>query len=194
MNGEINATVRELVEGKPLSFTSINGEVAVNLPASAKANVRLRTHNGSILTDFDEKVLVTKTESVRTGSRIRSHAAPRARVAGQSATNAEVAAAVHEAVIAAAEAAREAATAIKEASIAARNAAREAAIDAEREARANRADSDEDTTPIAPLPPMAPLPPVTGGKIVTGTLNGGGPEIRIVTMNGDVTLRKIDGK
>jgi hypothetical protein len=41
---------------------------------------------------------------------------------------------------------------------------------------------------------MAPLPPMTGGKIVTGTLNGGGAEIRIATMNGDVTLRKIEEK
>jgi hypothetical protein len=32
---------------------------------------------------------------------------------------------------------------------------------------------------------------MTGGKIVSGTLNGGGPEIRVTTMNGDVTLRKI---
>jgi hypothetical protein len=35
---------------------------------------------------------------------------------------------------------------------------------------------------------------MTGGKIVSGTLNGGGPDIRIATMNGDVTLRKIDPK
>jgi hypothetical protein len=33
---------------------------------------------------------------------------------------------------------------------------------------------------------------ITGGKLVTGTLNGGGPEISVSTMNGDVTLRKID--
>ena len=35
---------------------------------------------------------------------------------------------------------------------------------------------------------------MTGGKIVTGTLNGGGAEIRIATMNGDVTLRRIEPK
>ncbi len=32
---------------------------------------------------------------------------------------------------------------------------------------------------------------MTGGKLVSGTLNGGGPEIIINTMNGDVTLRKV---
>ena len=188
MNGEIKATVNTLVEGKPLSFTSMNGEVTLNLPATAKANVRLRTHNGSILTDFDDKVLVTKTESIRTSGRGRNHA-PRAVIVGD-ATDAEVKAAVHEAVMAGAEAAREAANAIRDAAIAARNAKR----DAERQAsRANDSDNDSDG-PITPLAPMAPLPPMTGGKIVTGTLNGGGTEIRIATMNGDVTLRKIEPK
>ena len=180
MNGEIHATVRELHDGKALSFTSMNGEVALHLPADAKANVRLRTHNGSILTDFDDKSLVTKTESLRVSGHNR---APHAVIAGGD--NAEMRAAVHEAVRAGAQAAHEAAAAIRDAAAAARDAAREAA----REGKDD--DSDTPATPIAPLPP---LPPMTGGKIVTGMLNGGGAEIRIATMNGDVTLRRIEPK
>jgi hypothetical protein len=42
--------------------------------------------------------------------------------------------------------------------------------------------------PIPPIPPIMPSP--SGGKIVSGTLNGGGPEIQIATMNGTITLRK----
>ena len=183
MNGEIHATVHELHEGKPLSFTSMNGEVALHLPAATKANIRLRTHNGSILTDFDEKALVTKTESLRVSGHSHNRA-PKAVVVGTD-DNADVRAAVHEAVRAGAEAAHEAALAIKEAAAEARRAAHEAA----REAK-----DDDSDTPVAPLAPMAPLPPMTGGKIVAGTLNGGGPEIRIATMNGDVTLRRIDDK
>jgi hypothetical protein len=179
MSGEISASVRELHDGKPLSFTSMNGEVTLHLPADAKANVRLRTHNGSILTDFDDKALVTKTESVRVSGHSR---APRAVEVGD---NAEIRAAVHEAVRAGAQAAHEAAAAIREATIAARDAARQAAREAKDE------DGDTPTAPIAPLPP---LPPMTGGKIVSGTLNGGGTEIRIATMNGDVTLRRIEPK
>src|ERR1019366_8949259 len=94
--------------------------------------------------------------------------------------NAEMRAAVHEAVRAGAEAAHEAAAAIREAAAAAREAARESRDDVE--------------APAAPVAPLAPLPPMTGGKVVTGVLNGGGPEIRIATMNGDVTLRKIEPK
>lgn len=34
---------------------------------------------------------------------------------------------------------------------------------------------------------------MTGGKLVSGTLNGGnGPEIYAAAMNGDITLRKAD--
>jgi hypothetical protein len=33
---------------------------------------------------------------------------------------------------------------------------------------------------------------MTGGKIVSGTLNGGGTEIQATTMNGDITFRKLD--
>ena len=176
VNGEIHATVQELHDSQPLSFTSMNGEVTLRLPADAKANVRLRTHNGSILTDFDDKALVTKTESLRVST--HSHA-PRAVVAGDD--NAEMRAAMHEAARAGAEAMHEAAAAIREAAIAARDAARAQQV-------------GNDDTPVAPMAPLAPLPPMTGGKIVTGTLNGGGPEIRIATMNGDVTLRKIELK
>ena len=72
MNGEIHAVVRELRDGKPLSFTSMNGEVVLRVPANAKANVRLRTQNGSILTDFDDKALVTKTEATARSSSRRT--------------------------------------------------------------------------------------------------------------------------
>ena len=74
-------------------------------------------------------------------------------------------------------------------------AAHEAALAAHDAARAAKEESDEVAiAPVAPIPPLPPLPPMTGGKIVTGTLNGGGPEIRIATMNGDVTLRRIEEK
>ncbi|HEY4989040.1 MAG TPA: hypothetical protein VII09_04495, partial [Opitutaceae bacterium] len=39
---------------------------------------------------------------------------------------------------------------------------------------------------------MPPLPPMTGGKVVSGTLNGGGVSIQAATLNGDITLKKAD--
>lgn len=181
MNGEIRASIRELHDGKPLSFTSMNGEVVLHVPANAKANVRLRTQNGSILTDFDDTALVTKTETTfRAGS---SRRAPRAvSIHGGEVMNSDVKEAIREA-------ARVSASAIKEAA----QAAREAAQAAREGAEAAR-EAGESVGPVAPMPPMPPIPPVTGGKLVTGTLNGGGPEISVATMNGDVTLRQLEAK
>ena len=63
MNGQIRASIRELREGKPLSFTSMNGEIVLRVAPDARANVRLRTQNGAVLTDFEESALVTKAEN-----------------------------------------------------------------------------------------------------------------------------------
>lgn len=168
MNGEIEVDVKAIIEAKPLSFTSMNGEVKITLPVDAKANVQLRTHNGTILTDFDEKQLVTKTASLkRSNLRYGSHDRG-------SSDNEDMREAVREAMRVGMEAARE---------------ATEAAREAIREAREEMSDGDEVSIAM-PTPPIPPLPPMTGGKIVTGTLNGGGPEIRVSTMNGTVTLLK----
>jgi hypothetical protein len=38
---------------------------------------------------------------------------------------------------------------------------------------------------------IPPIPPIAGGKTVSGTLNGGGTvDIKISTMNGEITLRQ----
>ena len=178
MNGEISARIQTLREGKPISFTSMNGEISLEVPEDAKANVRLRTQNGAILTDFDEKALVTKTESIRgnrkTG-RVVVSVGDNTTIHGDPAD--EVRESVRAAIRAGADAAREAAEAMREAAQAAREAAREA-----REVDAAGV--------IPPLPPLPPLPPMTGGKLVSGTLNGGGTDIHVTAMNGDVTLRK----
>ena len=43
---------------------------------------------------------------------------------------------------------------------------------------------------IPPLPPMPPLPNF-GGKSIVGTLNGGGVDIKLTSMNGTITLREV---
>ncbi|PTX95469.1 DUF4097 family beta strand repeat-containing protein [Opitutus sp. ER46] len=176
MNGEITANLREIKPGKSVSFVSTNGPVVLRVPADAKANVRLRTHNGSILTDFDEKALVTKVEATAASRRGR-----------YGALNDETREAIRQAGRASAEAGRRAAEAVREAAEAARHGIKEATGEA----------VDDDATvvpPVPPVPPMPPIPVVTGGKLVTGVLNGGGPEISVTTMNGDVTVRKLEQK
>ena len=186
MNGEIRASISELREGNALSFTSMNGEVVVRLPVDAKASVRLRTQNGSVLTDFDESALVTKTES-SPGFQHRGHTF--VFKGSNKVVSDEVQKAIREAAQAGATAVREAMTAVKQGLEAAREEARarERAAD---EAGAAGKTPTAPRAPMPPIPPVAPRPTLTGGKLVTGTLNGGGPEISVSTMNGDITLRK----
>jgi hypothetical protein len=52
-NGEVNVSFTNLSQEKPTSITTISGAVDVTLPASAKANMKLRSINGEMYTDFD---------------------------------------------------------------------------------------------------------------------------------------------
>ena len=208
MNGEIHASIRELHDNKPLNFQSTNGEVVIRLPADAKANIRLRTQNGSVLTDFEETALVTKTESTprppstrRTrGAKTTSTspaAAPAAAPAAPAAPEAPKAAAAPKAPAAPKpglddDDKEEIRSAVRESVRAGAEVAREAMViarDAIHAAHEGMADAG-----IAVKWPQIVIPTISGGKLVTGTLNGGGPEISVATMNGDVTLRQLEQK
>jgi hypothetical protein len=64
INGRVKATLARVSAQKPMAFTSLNGEVDVTLPAAAKANLKLRTDNGSVFTDFELRVLPQSTSAV----------------------------------------------------------------------------------------------------------------------------------
>lgn len=53
INGDVNVGFTSVTEGKPMAFSSFNGEVNVILPASAKANLKMKTDQGEIYSDFD---------------------------------------------------------------------------------------------------------------------------------------------
>ena len=53
VNGKLMATVVRAAPQQPMAFTSLNGEVDVTLPASVKANLKLRSDQGDVYTDFD---------------------------------------------------------------------------------------------------------------------------------------------
>jgi DUF4097 and DUF4098 domain-containing protein YvlB len=53
VTGKVLATLRQVTPEKPMAFTSLNGIVGVTLPASLKANLKLRSDQGDIYTDFD---------------------------------------------------------------------------------------------------------------------------------------------
>ncbi|MBN2207319.1 MAG: DUF4097 family beta strand repeat protein [Candidatus Aminicenantes bacterium] len=53
VNGEIQVTLLKAAPGKAMSFTTMNGDIDVTLPADAKATVKAKSERGDIYTDFD---------------------------------------------------------------------------------------------------------------------------------------------
>jgi Putative adhesin len=56
LNGAVTATVARVDPGKPMSFSTLNGDIDVTLPADVKANVGMKTDNGEIYSDFEVKL------------------------------------------------------------------------------------------------------------------------------------------
>ena len=57
VDGNINAIVARVAPQAPMAFTSLNGDIDVTLPAAVKANLRLRSDQGDVFTDFDVQVI-----------------------------------------------------------------------------------------------------------------------------------------
>jgi hypothetical protein len=55
-NGKVVVVMDRVDPGKPMSFSSFNGDIDVTLPADFKANLKLRANQGEIYSDFDMKL------------------------------------------------------------------------------------------------------------------------------------------
>lgn len=55
-NGKVTVTLSKVTPNKNMSFSTLNGTVDVTLPGDTKANLKMRTDNGDIWTDFDVKL------------------------------------------------------------------------------------------------------------------------------------------
>ncbi len=173
LNGEISATFKH-APTKAVSLSSMNGEIDLRLPGDTKANLRMRTHNGSIRTNFPDGVLQAKAEKT---TRVSADARPEARAEGSSREITR-------------EIARETARLDREHIKIAKEVAK-AVAEANQITGKIEAALDSDSS-LAPLPPMPPIPPLPnfGGKSIVGTLNGGGIDIKLTSMNGTITLRE----
>jgi DUF4097 and DUF4098 domain-containing protein YvlB len=56
LNGEVQVSLDRVDPSKPMSFSTLNGNIDVTLPANVRANVRMKTDNGEIYSDFDVKL------------------------------------------------------------------------------------------------------------------------------------------
>jgi hypothetical protein len=53
LNGEVKVVLVKVTPDKPMSFSTMNGDIDVTLPAEAKANLMLKTQRGEVYSDFD---------------------------------------------------------------------------------------------------------------------------------------------
>ncbi|HEX2695467.1 MAG TPA: DUF4097 family beta strand repeat-containing protein [Acidobacteriota bacterium] len=53
VNGEILVTMSRVTPDKPMSFSTMNGDIDVTFPADIKAAVRMKSQQGDIYSDFD---------------------------------------------------------------------------------------------------------------------------------------------
>jgi Putative adhesin len=73
LNGEVLVTFDRIDPSKPMSFSTLNGDIDVTLPDSTKATVKIKTDHGDIYSDFDVKLdpsasLRTESGNVKDGT------------------------------------------------------------------------------------------------------------------------------
>lgn len=73
VNGKVEVTLTRLAPDAALSFATLNGNVDVTLPPTARGALRLRSDNGEIFTDFDVQLTPrpAQVEQERVGGRYR---------------------------------------------------------------------------------------------------------------------------
>ncbi len=66
-DGDVTVVLNSVASGKPMSFSTVEGDLDVTLPADVKATVRLKTEEGDFYTDFaiDFQKVLEKKESGR---------------------------------------------------------------------------------------------------------------------------------
>lgn len=68
INGDVNVTFTSVTDGKPMAFSTFNGDVNITLPASAKANLKMKTDQGEIYSDFEVAVEKGNTAPTKSNS------------------------------------------------------------------------------------------------------------------------------
>ena len=56
VNGDVNVTFKVVDPKAPMAFSTLNGDVNVTLPADTKANLKIKSDNGEVFSDFDVNV------------------------------------------------------------------------------------------------------------------------------------------
>jgi hypothetical protein len=74
VNGKVLVTMDRLDANKPLALSSLNGDVDLTVPAATKADLRMKSTNGDVYTDFEVTIQPTPSgavERTREGGKYR---------------------------------------------------------------------------------------------------------------------------
>lgn len=61
VNGDLKATFSSVTSDKPMAFSTFNGDVNLSFPPTMKANLKMKTDQGEVFSDFE--VAIDKTAS-----------------------------------------------------------------------------------------------------------------------------------
>jgi len=66
VNGDVITTFNTVDPKAPMAFSTLNGDIKVTFPADVKANLKLKSDNGDIFSDFDIDLDKTKPKTNKT--------------------------------------------------------------------------------------------------------------------------------
>lgn len=69
LNGNVKVGLAGVEPNKPMSFSSLNGDIDVSFPPDLKASVSMKSDNGEIYSDFDVKLETSAVQPVPEDSR-----------------------------------------------------------------------------------------------------------------------------
>ena len=69
LNGEVVVTFTNVTPDTPMSFSTLNGEIDVTLPANINATIKMKTDNGEIYSDFEIELQSGGTQEIVDESR-----------------------------------------------------------------------------------------------------------------------------
>jgi hypothetical protein len=64
-DGAIKAVFGKVTPGKPMSFSTMEGDIDITLPLDAKASLKLKSEEGKVFTDFDFPLTPTQQKKVQ---------------------------------------------------------------------------------------------------------------------------------
>ena len=71
-NGKVEVGFTQFPADKPVSVTTMNGDIDLSLPSDAKAKLMMKTENGDIVTDFDIRIDPTANAPIVTDERAKN--------------------------------------------------------------------------------------------------------------------------